>query len=159
MYYNYVFRVSHSLISTKHLTFAFMIARLPTEFHKSIGIMHQILNVAEYSHVFVIDDLFDDSEVWEKSIPSKLVDFGVKFHAYPIVKFEIRTVTRSSQSRASIGRCLSMRASDNELQRLNISKTKPMRRNKLWDSFGSRKNKLVTTAQNRGGEHSKFCFN
>ena len=118
-----------------------MIARLPNIMHKSIGIMDRIMNIAEYSDVYIIDDLFEGrGAIWSKSVPWHIQQSGIRLHAYRIQPFVF-----PAQYKISIGRWLSLRASDNKLHRLNLSNTLPISGQTPWHSFGNRKNRFLLT--------------
>ena len=146
-YVNFVFRLSHWTAQAKEFKFRTVIARLPNKMHKSIGIMHQILNVAEYSNVYVIDDLFDGLQaVWSKAIPSNLLKHGVKFFAFNIPQYwrpsgPVKNPT-IYVSMFILCRCAQIRENDEVLHRVNISQTVPMRGQAHWNLFGLKQHKL-----------------
>ena len=134
-------------MDSKELKFKAMIARLPHERHKSGGVISKILNMTDYSAVYIIDDLFEGrGTVWSKAIPPNFKR-RIKFCAFPIPQFVITTAVRPSPYKAAIGRWLSLRAADHHLHNLNISKTTPMKGNSIWDTFGVRKSKMLSTTQ------------
>ena len=151
MYFRFVFQLSHPRATAKEFKFRKVIGSLPNKMHKSIGIMHHIFNIAEYSNVYVIDDLFDGPQaVWSKEIPSDLLIFGLRYHAFMIPAFAVMSrssdaVWAPSQDRAYqasqvIERSLYSRANDYELKYLNVSRTMQMREQKDWFLFGSLQN-------------------
>ena len=93
-YYNYVSRMDNSTDLTMHskeFRFESMIARMPNIMHKSIGIMDQLFDIADYSDVYIIDDLFEgEKAIWTKHIPKNVLMHGFNVHAFPIPAFVIR---------------------------------------------------------------------
>ena len=148
-FFNYVWRLLFSVSNA--LNFKAMIARMPNEYHKNIGMIQRILDLKRYDKVYVIDDMFEgDCAEWTKSIPQNLLAAGIQFYAYNIAPFisPCKVIHHKLVPVHMFRRPLRMRMDDKQLCDVNISQQLTVV-DKHWRLFGNNFREYLYLSQKR----------
>ena len=139
LYYQYAYALMHSdNRPSKELRFRTIIAKMPFKLHKSIGTIQQMINLAEYQNIFIIDDSFEAE--WKKTIPYNLLSAGIKFHSFNIPSFPSRchhkVIDHKLLPEDIFRKPIKMRANDKHLSKVNTSKSM-LSQTRNWRLFGN----------------------